>query len=97
MRGAKIISRVRARACFPSRDSQLVSTDIKPFVLHTGPLIALAAAECLDYLLFVAAAIVIPDAVFYEATHDAARLGTQDVLDWVKLNHGHVELAPTPT
>jgi hypothetical protein len=42
-----------------------------------GPLITLAAANARDYLLYVQADIVISDAVLYEATHDAARLGAQ--------------------
>lgn len=42
------------------------------FVVDTSPLITLAAANSLDYLLYVEGAeIVIPDAVPYEATHDA--------------------------
>ncbi len=51
--------------------------DLKLFVVDTGPLITLAAAQSLDYLLYVDADVVIPDAVLYEATHDAARLVEQ--------------------
>jgi hypothetical protein len=40
------------------------------FVLDTGPLITLAAADSLDYLLFPNVPVVIPDAVFYEATRE---------------------------
>lgn len=68
---------------------------IKIFVVDTGPLITLASARSLDYLLFVEADIVIPDAVLHEATRDAARLGAQDIIDWVKANRVHVEIAPT--
>ena len=68
---------------------------IKLFVVDTGPLITLAAAGSLDYLLYVDADIVIPDAVLYEATFDAARLGAQDILDWVTANRRRIELAPT--
>ena len=39
--------------------------------------------------------IVIPDAVLYEATHDAAKLGAQDIIDWVKPTVVRIELAPT--
>jgi hypothetical protein len=71
---------------------------IKLFVVDTSPLITLAAANSLDYLLYVEnAEIVIPDAVLYEATHDASRLGAADILGWVKANRLRVEVAPTNT
>ena len=69
--------------------------ELKLFVVDTGPLITLAAARSLDYLGYVQAGLVIPDAVLYEATADAARLGAQDVIDWVKVNRTRVEIAPT--
>jgi hypothetical protein len=72
-----------------------MSRDLKIFVVDTGPLITLAAAESLDYLLYVNADVVIPDAVLHEATRDAARLGAQDIIDWVKAHRTHVEIAPT--
>jgi hypothetical protein len=45
-----------------------MSHSLKLFVIDTGPLITLAVANALDYLLYVQADIVIPDAVLYEAT-----------------------------
>jgi hypothetical protein len=72
-----------------------MQADLKLFVVDTGPLITLAAAESLDYLLLVRGGVVVPDAVFYEATFDAAKLGAEDILEWVKRNHGRVEIAPT--
>ena len=57
-----------------------MSHSLKLFVIDTGPLITLAVANALNYLLFVQADIVIPDAVLYEATHDAAKLGAQDII-----------------
>ena len=72
-----------------------MSRDLKIFVVDTGPLITLAAAESLDYLLYVNADVVIPDAVLHEATRDAARLGAQDIIDWIKAHRAHVEIAPT--
>ncbi len=68
---------------------------LKLFVIDTGPLITLAAANALDYLLLVQADIVIPDAVLYEATHDAAKLGAQNIINWVKAHRSRIELAPT--
>ena len=65
------------------------------FVLDTGPLITLAAADSLDYLLYPNVPVIIPDAVFYEATRDSAKLGAQSIMDWVKAHHNHVEIAVT--
>lgn len=67
------------------------------FVVDTGPLITLAAAQSLDCLAYVDADLVIPDAVLYEATADAARLGAEDIIDWVKAHRARVEIAPTKT
>ncbi len=64
-------------------------------VLDTSPLITLAAAESLDYLLYPSISVIIPDAVFYEATRDAAKLGAQSIIDWVKEHHAQIEIAPT--
>lgn len=55
----------------------------------------MAAARSLDYLLYAAVDLVIPDAVLHEATRDAARLGAQDIIDWVKSHRGQVEIAAT--
>src|SRR5438552_17080142 len=65
------------------------------FVVDTGPLITLAAADSLDYLLYPNVPIVIPDAVFYEATRDSAKLGAQSIIDWVKAHHTQIEIAVT--
>ena len=69
--------------------------DLKIFVVDTGPLITLAVAHALDYLLYVDADFVIPDAVLHEATYDAARLGAQDIIDWIKGHRSRIEIAPT--
>jgi len=65
------------------------------FVVDTGPLITLAAAQSLDYLLLINVDIVIPDAVLHEATRDAALLGAQDIIDWVKAHRASIEIAAT--
>ncbi len=67
------------------------------YVFDTGPLITLAAAQSLDYLLYPNVTVVIPDAVFYEATRDTSKLGAQSIIDWVKANHTKIELAVTNT
>ena len=70
--------------------------DIKLLVVDTSPLITLAAANSLDVLLYVEnAELIIPDAVLYEATHDASRLGAADIIAWVKANRRRIEVAPT--
>ena len=65
------------------------------YVLDTGPLITLAAADSLDYLLYPNVPVVIPDAVFYEATQDSAKLGAQSIIDWVKAHRAQVEIPVT--
>ena len=72
-----------------------MSSDLKIFVVDTGPLITLAVAGSLDYLVFPDADLIIPDAVLHEAAFDAARLGAQDIIDWVKAHRMRVEIAPT--
>jgi hypothetical protein len=72
-----------------------MSRDLKLFVVDTGPLITLAAAQSLDYLLYVNAEIIIPDAVLHEATRDANRLGAQGIIHWVKAHRADIEIAAT--
>ena len=74
-----------------------MARDLKLFVVDTGPLITLAVAHALDYLVYVDADLVIPDAVLHEATYDAARLGAQDIIDWIKGHRSRIEIAPTRT
>ena len=33
--------------------------------------------------------------MLHEATRDAARMGAQDIIDWVKAHRAHIEIAPT--
>lgn len=68
---------------------------VQLFVADTGPLITLAVAGALDCLRFPSVPVVIPDAVFYEATLDAGRLGAQELIDWLNADPGQVEIAPT--
>ena len=70
-------------------------TRIALYVVDTGPLITLAAADSLDYLLYPNVDVVIPDAVVYEATRDLAKLGAQSIIDWIKLHHARIEVAVT--
>ena len=59
------------------------------------PLISLAAAQSLDYLLYPALPLIIPDAVFHEATASAGKLGAQEILDWYRANLTAVRIEPT--
>jgi hypothetical protein len=63
--------------------------------IHSDRGRSLAAADSLDYLLYPNVSVIIPDAVFYEATRDSAKLGAQSILDWVKGHHAQVEIAVT--
>lgn len=65
---------------------------VKIFVTDTGPLITLAAAQSLDYLLYPALPIIIPDAVFYEATAAAHKLGAQEIFSWQRLHADDVKI-----
>lgn len=73
----------------------MIETGISLYVLDTGPLITLAVADSLDYLLYPNVPLVIPDAVFYEATRDTGKLGAQSIIDWVKEHHKQIEIAAT--
>jgi hypothetical protein len=64
-----------------------VATDelyAKLIVPDTGPLITLAAADSLDYLLYPAVPVYVPDAVLYEATVRSDALGAQSIAEWVQ-------------
>ncbi len=51
----------------------------KLIVPDTGPLITLAAADSLDYLLYPGVPVYVPDAVLYEATIRGDALGAQSM------------------
>lgn len=67
----------------------------KLLIVDAGPLITLAAAASLDYLLYANGPIIIPDAVFFEATRDASRLGAGIIVEWANANLDRVHIAPT--
>jgi hypothetical protein len=67
----------------------------KLLIVDAGPLITLAVANSLDYLLYADGPVVIPDAVFFEATRDASRLGASIIVEWVNANLDRVHIAPT--
>ena len=72
-----------------------MAIDVRIIVTDTPPLITLAAAKSLDYLPYPALPVIIPDAVFYEATGSAEKLGAQEILDWYRSNEQLVRIEPT--
>lgn len=56
---------------------------VRLMVTDTGPLITLAAADSLDYLLYPDMPVYVPDAVVYEATIKSDALGAQAIADWL--------------
>ena len=65
-----------------------MAVEVRIIVTDAPPLITLAVAKSLDYLLYPALPVLIPDAVFYEATGAAGKLGAQEILDWYR---GHLD------
>jgi hypothetical protein len=69
--------------------------DIRLIVADAPPLITLAVAKSLDYLLYPNLPVVIPDAVFHEATASAGKLGAQEILDWYRAHMGAIRIEPS--
>jgi hypothetical protein len=69
--------------------------ELRLVVVDAAPLITLAAARSLDYLLYPALPIVIPDAVFHEATASAGKLGAEEIIDWYRSHLDAVRVEPT--
>jgi len=74
-----------------------MAVEIRLVVVDAAPLITLAAANSLDYLLYPDLPVVIPDAVFHEATAGASKLGAQAIIDWYRDNRSKVSIEPTET
>jgi hypothetical protein len=74
-----------------------MAIEVAIIVADAPPLITLAAAQSLEYLLYPALPVIIPDAVFHEATSAAGKLGAQEILDWYRANTAHVRVEPTDT
>lgn len=64
-------------------------------VTDASPLITLAAGEALECLVIPGTPVIIPDMVYAEVAEDLARLGADDIVQWVRRHHGQVEIAPT--
>jgi predicted nucleic acid-binding protein len=72
-----------------------VALDVRLIIVDASPLITLAAGGSLDYLLLPDIPLIIPDAVFYEATAAADRLGAVEILDWYRAHVDRVRVEPT--
>ena len=72
-----------------------MTIDIRLIVTDAAPLITLAAAQSLDYLLYPDLPVLIPDAVFHEATAAAGKLGAQEIIDWYRTHMDAVRVEPT--
>jgi hypothetical protein len=72
-----------------------MTVEVALIVTDTPPLITLAAAQRLDYLLYPGLPVIIPDAVFYEATGQIDKLGAQEIIEWQRTHHAAVLIEPT--
>ncbi len=72
-----------------------MAVDVKLIVTDAAPLITLAAAQSLDYLLYPELPVLIPDAVFHEATAAAGKLGAQEIIDWYRAHMDAIRIEPT--
>jgi hypothetical protein len=61
-----------------------MAVEVALIVTDVPPLITLAAAQSLDYLLYPELPVIIPDAVFHEATYAAGKPGAQEILEWYR-------------
>lgn len=68
---------------------------IRILIADAAPLITLAAAKSLEYFLYPDLPVVIPDAVFHEATAAAGKLGAQEIIDWYRDNTDRIRIEPT--
>ena len=69
--------------------------EVRLIVVDAGPLITRAAAQSLDYLLYPDLPVLVPDAVFHEATSAAGKLGAQEIIEWYRVNTHSVRVEPT--
>jgi hypothetical protein len=66
--------------------------DVRIIVTDAPPLITLAAAKSLDYLLYPGLPVIIPDAVYCEAAGFAGKLGAQEIIDWQRAHEDMVRI-----
>jgi len=64
-------------------------------VTDVSPLITLGAARALSCLIMPNVPVFIPDMVYAEVTRDMAKLGAEEVVEWIRAHLGQVEIVPT--
>lgn len=64
-------------------------------VTDASPLVTLAAGDALECLTLPGLPIIIPDMVYFEVTQDLAKVGAEDIVQWVRKHHRQIEIAPT--
>src|SRR6185312_17222346 len=74
-----------------------MAVDIRLIITDAAPLITLAVAQSLDYLLYPGLPVLSPDAVFHEATAEAGKLGAQEIIDWYRAHMDAARIEPTDT
>jgi hypothetical protein len=74
-----------------------VALSVRVIVTDASPLIILAAAEALHCLLLPELPVIVPDAVFYEATNATDKVGALHLLDWYRANRSYLRVEPTET
>lgn len=72
-----------------------MSVEVTILVTDAPPLITLAAAKSLDYLLYPELPVIIPDAVYYEAAGFAEKLGAQAIIEWQRAHSDNVRIEST--
>jgi len=64
-------------------------------VTDASPLITLGAARALSCLTMPNVPVFIPDMVYAEVARDIAKLGADEVVEWIRVNLGRVHIVPT--
>ena len=59
-----------------------MAIDVRIIVTDAPPLITLAVAKSLDYLLYPELPVIVPDTAIHESIAAAGKLGAQEILDW---------------
>jgi hypothetical protein len=68
---------------------------IRLLVCDAAPLITLGVTRSLHLLAAAGVPVAIPDAVFYEATAGADKLGAIEIIEWYRENPATVRVEPT--
>jgi hypothetical protein len=64
-------------------------------VTDASPLITLGAAHALACLIMPGVPVFVPDMVYAEVARGMTKLGAAEVVDWIRMHLGQVEIVPT--